>query len=538
MALRLLLFSTDSDMALVLAKLLAESDLEVEFCSEMLASVEKVTRGNFDLIVVDWDDGAEATFLLKTARELKSTQECLAMALVSDAASAASAVQIGAHGILNKPIVPEQVKETLATIRKLIDSRQRDDGPAVASIMRPEAATRIQRIDPLEPPAEEPVDPTQPPAHARDPKLRFLSRKPRDLPSLRPLKETAVVPQLERQSGTLFSSLTQPAESPEPRERRATAKRYPRSGKRIAAAVVLLCAAALAYIWAPGSSYVERVGSLSRRIFSRKQAPQQSPQNGEETLAVPGVDSSDSAAGKTTQHAPALPGSEESSDDSSSDIQVIPVMNSSDSNSSTTTVAQPSGPEAPASPEAALGETTVAVAPAVSVGAAPSLSTSRQEPHPRRPSATVGQSPAQLPQSLNVSNPINPMQTAAAPVFSGALTPVVVPEETTKQLLLNQVPPSYPEEAVRVGLQGTVVLQAIIARDGSVRDVTLVRGPFVLARAAVEAVRQWQYKPYILNGQPVEAQTFVTVNFRLPASGSISGKPSAVSVPNQSPARP
>jgi TonB family protein len=538
MALRLLLFSTDSDMALVLAKLLAESDLEVEFCSEMLASVEKVTRGNFDLIVVDWDDGAEATFLLKTARELKSTQECLAMALVSDAASAASAVQIGAHGILNKPIVPEQVKETLATIRKLIDSRQRDDGPAVASIMRPEAATRIQRIDPLEPPAEEPVDPTQPPAHARDPKLRFLSRKPRDLPSLRPLKETAVVPQLERQSGTLFSSLTQPAESPEPRERRATAKRYPRSGKRIAAAVVLLCAAALAYIWAPGSSYVERVGSLSRRIFSRKQAPQQSAQNGEETLAVPGVDSSDSAAGKTTQHAPALPGSEESSDDSSSDIQVIPVMNSSDSNSSTTTVAQPSGPEAPASPEAALGETTVAVAPAVSVGAAPSLSTSRQEPHPRRPSATVGQSPAQLPQSLNVSNPINPMQTAAAPVFSGALTPVVVPEETTKQLLLNQVPPSYPEEAVRVGLQGTVVLQAIIARDGSVRDVTLVRGPFVLARAAVEAVRQWQYKPYILNGQPVEAQTFVTVNFRLPASGSISGKPSAVSVPNQSPARP
>src|ERR1700758_4363724 len=104
MALRLLLFTSDSDTAHVLAKLLAEFDMQEGFCSEMLASVEKVTQDNFDAIVVDWDLGPEATFLLKTARELKSTRECLAFALVSDAASAACAVQIGAPGILNKPL--------------------------------------------------------------------------------------------------------------------------------------------------------------------------------------------------------------------------------------------------------------------------------------------------------------------------------------------------------------------------------------------------------------------------------------------------
>jgi periplasmic protein TonB len=130
------------------------------------------------------------------------------------------------------------------------------------------------------------------------------------------------------------------------------------------------------------------------------------------------------------------------------------------------------------------------------------------------------------------------MQTAAAPVFSGALTPVVVPEETAKQLLVNEVPPSYPGQALRAGLQGAVVLQALIARDGSVRDVTLVRGSFVFARAAVEAVKQWQYKPYVFNGQAVEVQTLVTVNFRLPASSSIPSKSSAGSAPTQGPSRP
>jgi TonB family protein len=529
MALRLLLFSSDSDIALVLGNLLAESDMQVESCSEMLISLEKLTRGNFDLIVVDWDDGAEANFLLKTARELKSTRECLAMALVSDPASAASAVQAGAHGILNKPIVPEQVQETLATIRELIASRQ-NGGVGAASIAKPEASARAQRNDPVEPMSQEPPPPTQPTGEA---KQRFLSRKPRELPSLAPLSETPK--QVEGGKGTLFSSFP---DSPEPRARKVPAKPYRQSGKRIAATLVLLFAAALAYIWAPGSSYLDRLGSLARRVFINKEAPQQPVQSAEDngTVADSG-NSSASGAYKIPSQTPAAPAIEDSSDDSSSDIQVIPVMNSSDSSGSTTTVVQPASSEAQAQPDGAQGEAAPA-APAVSNSAPPSLPSAHAAAHRPRPSTTAGESGAQLPSSLNLSNPINPMQTAAAPVFSGALTPVVVPEETAKQLLVNEVPPSYPGQALRAGLQGAVVLQALIARDGSVRDVTLVRGSFVFARAAVEAVKQWQYKPYLFNGQAVEVQTLVTVNFRLPASSSIPGKSSAGSAPTQGPSRP
>ena len=69
---------------------------------------------------------------------------------------------------------------------------------------------------------------------------------------------------------------------------------------------------------------------------------------------------------------------------------------------------------------------------------------------------------------------------------------------------------------MKAGLQGPVVLQAWIGRDGSVRELKLVNGSFLLAKAAVSAVKQWRYRPYVRNGVAVEAETYVTVNFKLP----------------------
>jgi protein TonB len=83
-------------------------------------------------------------------------------------------------------------------------------------------------------------------------------------------------------------------------------------------------------------------------------------------------------------------------------------------------------------------------------------------------------------------------------------------------LLLKKVAPSYPEKALKAGLQGAVVLQAWIDRDGSIRDLKLVDGSLLLGQAAVKAVKQWRYKPYVRNGVAVEAETYITVNFRLP----------------------
>jgi protein TonB len=107
-----------------------------------------------------------------------------------------------------------------------------------------------------------------------------------------------------------------------------------------------------------------------------------------------------------------------------------------------------------------------------------------------------------------------------------ALTTTVLPEETARELLVKKVQPVYPEQAMHSGIQGAVVLQAWIAKDGSVRDLKLLRGSFVLARAAVDAVRQWQFKPYVSNGQATEVQTTITVGFKLPTTVVNMGAPS------------
>ncbi len=64
------------------------------------------------------------------------------------------------------------------------------------------------------------------------------------------------------------------------------------------------------------------------------------------------------------------------------------------------------------------------------------------------------------------------------------------------------------------GIQGQVKLHAIIARDGSIQSLNAITGHPLLVRAAVEAVEQWRYRPYVLNGEAVEVETFITVNFR------------------------
>jgi periplasmic protein TonB len=81
--------------------------------------------------------------------------------------------------------------------------------------------------------------------------------------------------------------------------------------------------------------------------------------------------------------------------------------------------------------------------------------------------------------------------------------------------LIRKVNPSYPAEARQDRIQGTVRLHVIIVRDGSVQQVELISGHPLLAKAAIEAVRQWVYRPTLLNGEPVEVDTTVDVVFSL-----------------------
>ncbi len=104
--------------------------------------------------------------------------------------------------------------------------------------------------------------------------------------------------------------------------------------------------------------------------------------------------------------------------------------------------------------------------------------------------------------------------------------PTAVPKEATPQrikvsagvvqgLLIRRVTPVYPPLAKQARISGTVVLQAVIGKDGSIQNLRAVSGHPMLIPSALEAVKQWRYKPYFLNGEPVEVDTQVTVNFTL-----------------------
>ena len=79
-------------------------------------------------------------------------------------------------------------------------------------------------------------------------------------------------------------------------------------------------------------------------------------------------------------------------------------------------------------------------------------------------------------------------------------------------MLLKKLPPDYPLDAKNASFSGTVTLEAIIGTDGSVRDLQVLASPMPsLADSALEAVSHWEYKPYMLNGEPVEVKTTVDV---------------------------
>jgi protein TonB len=81
--------------------------------------------------------------------------------------------------------------------------------------------------------------------------------------------------------------------------------------------------------------------------------------------------------------------------------------------------------------------------------------------------------------------------------------------------MIRQVQPVYPQIAKTAHVQGTVLLHAVISKDGSVQELQYVSGPPLLMKAAMDAVREWRYQPTLLNGEPVEVETTISVIFSL-----------------------
>jgi TonB family protein len=106
---------------------------------------------------------------------------------------------------------------------------------------------------------------------------------------------------------------------------------------------------------------------------------------------------------------------------------------------------------------------------------------------------------------------------ASVPRVAPAQGPIKVSQGVTQGLIIKRVQPVYPQQALQMRVHGTVLLQAEISKTGDISNIKVLSGESILANAAVRAVSQWKYKPYFLNGEPVDIQTQITVNFKLPS---------------------
>jgi len=459
-----LLFSSDEQASHSLSQALTELELAVERCPEIFGAVEKITSRAFDIIVSDWNEGLEAAFLLKTSRELKANHAAFTIA-VADPEAAELAREAGADLILNRPASADEVKYALLTSDAFLGHMKQwlprlgfsdvKDEEEVEEIAEALPIVTRTGITVSELPRNVRAWPFSPPP--RKPEINF-----------------PVVAAAESifDEDPVYRYRVQSLFQPEPSFSTADVVRRKEPGRLLPTIAIAVAFLSVGYVFSEplyshgnSSTVVQMWGRAlgSTQSWFQSSNPRQAP-----------------SAVQTAQNDEANPRPSRKP----SHIRVTPVQD-------------PFQTGVPAS-TAAKYQPVVADA------------------------SVAGQPPAagiQIPESLK--NPVqgSTIRNVAARItpLLAALEPVELSEDFSRRLLLQKVLPSYPEKAVRERLQGPVVLQAFIGRDGTIQELKLIRGSLLLGQAAYNAVRQWRYQPYVVNGRAVEAQTLVTVDFKLPS---------------------
>lgn len=158
-------------------------------------------------------------------------------------------------------------------------------------------------------------------------------------------------------------------------------------------------------------------------------------------------------------------------------------------------------------------------APSPNSSAASPPKASTQENTNRNPAPTGANASLQTPpsQSNGIEPPSFPVNNPSPVSHAEPTSPQRIPvdPEVVQGLLVKKVVPVYPPLAQQARIKGTVVLDANISKDGAVESLKLVRGHPLLVPAAIDAVKQWRYRPYMRNGAPTAVSTQITVNFTL-----------------------
>lgn len=574
-----LLFCPDDKLARVVTQVLSDLDFSVETATEPFAAVKKLMAQHFDAVVVDCDNEQNATLLFKSARNSSSNQSSLAVAVVEGQAGVAKAFRIGANLVLTKPINVEQAKGTLRVARGLLRKGVDAKAPAAATRPTAPAPPAVPRAafdppKPVAPPVRKPVAPAfaepKPPApplvaasagpieveidptpslDAAD--AAMLESMPAPEPSTRPSTEFAWQP-AKSQAGTMASALQRAAAEAAVKSAAPQPKVAPPAPpeKKPARANTAAAAAAPALARELFEAPVAETAAIAPAVSTRHDEPQ--PEVPAPSFAAFGEDEIDESSkskkpyfivaaiiiaagtayyGWTLKQEP----SSTKPATTTSPASVAPAETTPAQPAPTSAV--PAEPVRPAPQSQTQGEDEPAATHASRAGVPSNSKTgliaedtvTKASPivvksdlsRAQRPAAPASEPAPQAPS-------LSPSAGSGDATISSlvASTPVNVPKHTpqtlrvsqgvSQGLILKRVQPVYPQPAMQMRLQGAVQLLATINKEGQIANVTVLSGDSVLARAASDAVRQWKYKPYYLNGEPVEIQTQITVNFKLP----------------------
>jgi len=187
---------------------------------------------------------------------------------------------------------------------------------------------------------------------------------------------------------------------------------------------------------------------------------------------------------------------------------------------SATSSPQSSGPGSPTTSQAASAPAPVPVQSAAtpSVSAGPPVAATTTTATPTKPGVNkqIDIKPADIGSSSNNGSTRDPIGALSNAPLAGEKTAVILSSKGAENRLARSIPPQYPAEARAAGADGTVVLKAIVDENGKVEGLRLVEGNAVLATAAIQAVKQWRYRPYVRDGKAQPFQTVVIVDFQRP----------------------
>jgi TonB family protein len=459
MAFRALLFSKNEETNAALVSACAKAGLYLEVCEDIFGAIDKGTKQPFSCVLVDWAGQPEAGFLLKRSRESGPNKSPVAIAIVDHDPSAAEMRDHRLDFLIHRPIAADETCDLLT-----------------------KASEKMQQVS-AEDFADSPAG-----NHSHNPASRPVADESPEPPQDQYQQDAAVSAEPRGSAENLHVETEVTEEEPRPRLHNSVI-----ALRNVFAAMLVLTAALSLGRARDSIVYLARTPEGRINVLRESVAAlfYLNP-SGAQAVGAASADAQQDAyfSRAGTNSAPQTP-----------QIGVVPT-------------------------EADLSETPMQLRKAADIPL-PTPVYERPEPEP------VHQRSAAIPESLRSSAPIAPpvvvtvnpaqMMPVSAPSIPPVSTqtinePVSLSEEAARALLIQSVNPSYPPEALPQKLQGTVVLQATIGRDGSVEDLKIVRGYFVLGKSAIAAVKQWRFQPYTLNGHAAQTQTTITVRFTYPPS--------------------